>query len=92
MDFQYLLILTILFTFLLMLLQRTESGKRTIVIVSMIIPVILIRNFIIIREVQTEGWIALFLGLFLNFMFWILIGRYNPVRSSDEIQVLGLDD
>jgi hypothetical protein len=31
-------------------------------------------------------------ALVVNFLFWLLIGRYNPVGSSEDIQVLGLDD
>ena len=39
-----------------------------------------------------EAWLALGIALVLNFFFWALIGRYNPVASSDEIQVIGMDD
>jgi len=31
-------------------------------------------------------------ALVLNFIFWALIGRYNPPGSSDEIKVIGLKD
>lgn len=36
--------------------------------------------------------IAAVSAVVLNFLFWFLIGRYNPPRSSDEIKVLGLND
>lgn len=45
-----------------------------------------------LHEIHREAWIALILALVLNFLFWALIGRYNPVHSSDEIQVIGMDD
>lgn len=92
MDLQYLLILTGLIGFLFLLIQRSEPKSRRLVLVLTIIPGIFIRNFILYRDIETEGWLSLALALFLNFMFWVLIGRYNPVTSSDEIKVLGLDD
>lgn len=92
MNLQYLAILTFLFSLLFLFIQRAEPKKRRVVLLIIIGPLILIRNFAIYRDVETEGWIALGLAVILNFMFWILIGRYNPVKSSDEIQVLGLDD
>lgn len=92
MNLDYLTILTIVFSLLLLLIQRTEAQKRLGVIVIMILPGILLRNFILYRDVQGEAWAALGIALAFNFAFWLFIGRYNPVTSSDEIQVLGLDD
>jgi dipeptide/tripeptide permease len=92
MNIEYLIILSVLFTLLLMLIQRTESTKRRIVIFVMIIPAILIRNWIDYRDKETEALIALVIALLLNFMFWVLIGRYNPVGSSEQIRVLSMDD
>jgi hypothetical protein len=34
---------------------------------------------------------ALLLAILINFVFWALIGRYNPVGSSDSITVIGRD-
>lgn len=92
MDGQYLLILTILISFLLLLIQRTEPQKRFKVILIMLVVVVLIRNWVRYREIQREAIAALIIALIINFLFWWLIGRYNPVTSSDNIQVLGMDD
>lgn len=92
MNLEYLIILTTLFSIIFMLIQRSEAKKRMIVTLALVIPMILIRNFAVYRDVQQEAWIGLGIALIFNFMFWVLIGRYNPVPSSDEIQVLGLDD
>jgi hypothetical protein len=92
MDLGYLALLTITMSILLMMIQRTESRRRLLVAALLIVPAILLRNFINYREIRTEGWVALGLALLFNFLFWALIGRYNPVHSSDEIQVLGMDD
>jgi len=35
---------------------------------------------------------ALLTALTLNLLFWALLGRYNPVGSSDEIKVIGRYD
>jgi hypothetical protein len=92
MSFGYVLLLTTIMGLLLLTIQRAEPKRRILVALVMVIPAILIRNYINYREIQVEGWVALVLALVLNFLFWVLIGRYNPVSSSDEIQVLGMDD
>ena len=92
MNIEHLLGLTVLLTALLLIIQRTESRKRLIVAGTMIIVFVLVRNWIVYRHAEKEGWMALGIALFLNLLFWILIGRYNPVKSSNEIKVLGLDD
>lgn len=43
-------------------------------------------------SIHREAWIALVLALLLNFSFWLFIGRYNPVHSSDEIRVITMDE
>lgn len=88
----YLIVFIVIITTLLMAVQRAEPRKRRIVFLLLLIPAYLLRNFAIYRDAVTEGWIALIVSLLLSFLFWALIGRYNPVRSSDEIQVLGMDD
>jgi len=92
MNLEYFLLFTIIITLLLLLIQRTESGKRRIVIFTMIIPAILIRNWANYRDMETEAWAALATAILLNALFWLVIGRYNPVPSSEDIRVLGLDD
>jgi hypothetical protein len=48
--------------------------------------------FVGVRQAWGEAFVALLIALFFNLLFWVLIGRYNPVGSSDNIRVLGLDD
>lgn len=92
MNAQYLLLFSVVMTFLVFVYQRTESKKRLTVLLLLFVPAILIRNWIVYRDLDSEGITALGIALLLNFVFWVLIGRYNPVGSSDEIQVLGMDD
>lgn len=54
---------------------------------------VLIRGDNFRTGIYQEAWWALGIAVFLNVFFWLFIGRYNPVKKSDEeIQVLGLDD
>jgi lipopolysaccharide export LptBFGC system permease protein LptF len=93
MNLEYLLLLTLLFSLLLMVIQRTEARYRLAVLLGILVTVgILLRNFVVYREIESEAWTALIIALVFNFLFWIMIGRYNPVGSSDSIQVLGMDD
>jgi len=57
----------------------------------MIAPILLLRHYAMSRGVESEAWTAFIIALILNFLFWALIGRYNPVASK-EVHVLGLDD
>ncbi|MDI9634498.1 hypothetical protein QM565_01670 [Geitlerinema splendidum] len=41
---------------------------------------------------HSEALFALVTAFLINFFFWALIGRYNPVGSSDRIQVIGMED
>lgn len=94
MDGQFQTIFTVVFTFLLLLIQRAEQKYRrlvTLLIAFFICP--LIALLALTRELIRETLYGVGVAVVLNLLFWIMIGRYNPVRSSDEtIQVLGMDD
>jgi hypothetical protein len=92
MNTGYFITFIILISLLMLIVQRTETAKRRLVLIIMILPAILLRNFALYREVETEALTAFWVALFLNFLFWLFIGRNNPVRSSEEIKVLGMDD
>lgn len=94
MQGDYVLLLTIIFSFLLFLIQRTEHKARFWVATLIIITAgILLHNFVRYRALESEGLLALALALLLNFLYWFVIGRYNPVKNSDDtIKVIGMDD
>jgi len=92
MNTEYLVIYTIVLGVLIFFIQRTEAKRRLVVLIIMGIPFLLLRNLAVFRDVEREAWVGLAIALVLNFLFWVLIGRYNPVGSSDQIQVLGMDD
>lgn len=92
MDIGITALLTVTFGLIFLLIQRSERKKRIIVFIAFLLVGELIRRFTFYRNVHAEAWTALLLALLLNFFFWLFIGRYNPPKSSDEIQVIGLDD
>ena len=92
MQVSYFLLLLFAIGFMMFLFQRTEAKKRRIVVLVMVVPCILIFNFIRYRGLHAEAQAAFVIALVVNVFFWLFIGRYNPPKSSDEIQVLGMDD
>lgn len=93
MDVGRIFQLTLLLSVLLFVIQRTEARKRFTVALGIFLTVgLLLRDWLISRDLVTEAVVALTVSFVLNFLFWWLIGRYNPVGSSDDIRVLGMDD
>ena len=92
MNIGILALLTVFISFMLFLIQRAEAKRRLFVTVVMLVIAELIRRYVFYRNVHTEAWIALVVALILNAGFYLFVGRYNPVHSSEEIQVIGLDD
>ena len=94
MQTEYVILLTLFISGMLLIVQRSERKYRRVVfLLFMLSAGLLLRDFVISRQIEREGYTALALSLVINFLFWLLIGRYNPVGSSDSnIQVLGMDD
>lgn len=75
---------------LMLLVQRTEPNRRRFVFVIGLVVAEMVRRFVVYRSWEREGWWALGAALLANALFWVLVGRSNPPRSSaDEIEVLG---
>lgn len=92
MNTGLLILLTLAFFTMLFLIQRSESKRRLVVALFMIVPGILIQRYANYANVHGETQLAFVLALIFNLLFWVLIGRYNPPASSDSIQVIGMDD
>lgn len=94
MSFDYVIALTLIFSLLMLIIQRTERKyRRWVAFLILITAGLFMWNFTINREVESEAITALILSVIINVLFWWTIGRYNPVGNSDEkIQVLGMDD
>lgn len=89
MNWGYLLLIAVIFTLLLILVQRTEQRRRRLFAGF----VIFIGILLMIRyEFQLETLLGYLTAIIMSFLFWLLIGRYNPVGSDDNIKVFGMDD
>ena len=91
MNWGYVTLVAIVFSILLILAQRIARRHQRMFygfVVSMGI-LLMIRY-----EQQLENIIGYAIALFVGFVFWLLIGRYNPVGDEDNegIKVYGLDD
>jgi hypothetical protein len=87
-----LLIITGFMTFLLFLVQRSERKARRLVLILAAAIFVAIHQVMLSRGDASVAWQGLVIAIVLNGLFWFLIGRYNPPGSSDDIQVLGMDD
>ncbi|MDZ4770276.1 MAG: hypothetical protein SGJ24_14195 [Chloroflexota bacterium] len=92
MDFGIFALLAVIISALLFMVQRTESKRRRFVFILMLVLFELLRRYTWYRDVHTEAWAALCAALLFNFAFFLFIGRYNPVASSDDIRVYRMDD
>jgi hypothetical protein len=92
MDIGLTILLTFLFGLIVLLIQRSERRRRLVVFLAFLVVGELIRRYAFFRDAHTEVWVALVTALGLNGLFWLFIGRYNPPGSSEEIEVIGLDD
>jgi len=92
MDWGIAALLTAIIGGMLFIIQRAEAKKRLIVILIVLVVFELVRRYVWFRSVHGEALVAVSASVLINFLFWVLIGRYNPVGSSDRIQVLGMDD
>ncbi len=93
MDLNYLALISVLVTLLLIMIQRAEPARRRLVAGFVLICLLIIRHNAFIKDdLHDETLLAFVLGLFLSALFWLLVGRYNPPGNSDEIRVIGMDD
>ncbi|HRL12405.1 MAG TPA: hypothetical protein PKX07_11040 [Aggregatilineales bacterium] len=94
MQGDYILLLTVIFSVLLLLIQRTERKSRFKVFLLVAITAGALMYYVIeLRQIQSEALIALVIALVVNWLFYVVIGRYNPVKNSDDtIKVIGMDE
>ncbi|MFZ4828907.1 MAG: hypothetical protein ACOYLB_16275 [Phototrophicaceae bacterium] len=92
MNTQTILLFTITFAILQLAVQRSDRTKRGGVRTFWLLMVTLIGVYAVFTTRFLEVIVAFILGGIISGLYWILIGRYNPVKSSEDIKVLGLDD
>ena len=92
MNIGAVILLALTFGTMLMLIQRAEARRRLVVAIIMAFVGLLTQRYAAYRELYTEALWGFIVAVILNLLFWVLIGRYNPPGTSDDIQVLGMDD
>jgi hypothetical protein len=92
MELGALILLTLTIGILFLIIQRTEKRRRLVVALIMAVIGLLIQRYASYRALHTEALFALMLAATINLLYWIIFGRYNPPGTSDDIQVLGMDD
>lgn len=92
MQGEYTLLLLVIFGSILFIIQRSEARRRRSVTMIMALFGVVVIWYISTRQVWGEAALAFVIAMILNVVFWLFIGRYNPVGSSDNIRVLGMDD
>jgi hypothetical protein len=92
MNIGALVLLSLTVTLMLLTVQRTEARRRVVVAIILGVIGLLIQRYANYRELHAEALIALILSIIINLFYWAILGRYNPPGSSEDIQVLGMDD
>jgi K+-sensing histidine kinase KdpD len=92
MDGAAIVLMILAFASVLAMIQRAEKKKRRTVFIFLLPVIFIIVWYANARGYLGEAAVGAIIAAILNFLFWLLIGRYNPVGSSDNIKVLGLDD
>ena len=93
MDWGYTLLIALTASALLIMVQRADPNRRKLVGFFALLGLLLIRHNAFIKpRLHEETLVAFVAALLLSGIFWLLIGRYNPVGSADEVRVIGMDD
>lgn len=83
---------TIFMSLLLFLVQRAEKKARWMAWFFAGCIFLMIRHVAYTQGDESTAWTGLLIAAVFNGIFWFVIGRYNPPKSSDSIQVIGMDD
>ena len=93
MDWGYTLLISLTACALFITVQRAQPTRRKLVGFFVLLALLLVRHNAFLKpHLHEETLIAFAAGLLLSLLFWLLIGRYNPVDSGEEVRVIGMDD
>lgn len=88
-----LVFLAIIFSLLLLAVQRAEARRRLLIAVILFVPTgWLVYRWAIYRQQMPETLVAGGIGLTLNAVFWLIYGRKHPPGTGEEIRVIGMED
>ena len=93
MDIGYIALIAAVVTLLIIMIQRVERKRRKLAIIIVSGCFLVMRqNAFIKGDLHEETLLAFIVGVLVSGLFWLLVGKYNPVGSSDEIRVVNMDD
>lgn len=92
MSWRAVLVLSLLFLMTFISLQRADPSRKKVIRNFSIFMYLLIGFYAWWYRAYIEMLVGLAAAALISGLFWLLIGRYNPVNSSDDIRVLGMDD
>lgn len=89
MNWGYIWLIAISFGLLLIIAQRVVPQRRRITrwFIFVLGVLLMLRG-----NLGTENLVGFLMALVISFLFWLLIGRYNPVSGEDTITVYGMND
>lgn len=87
-----LLLMTGLYSFLILLVQRSERYRRVATLLFMGFCAALVSRYAAFRDYDAEGKWAVYMALLLNYGFWWAVGRHYPPADSSEIEVWGMEE
>lgn len=89
MNWGYIALIAVAFGLMLIIAQRVIPRHRRMTRGFIVFMAI----FLMCRyQYQVENLIGYGFALLLSFLFWLLIGKYNPVKNESDIKVYGLND
>ena len=93
MDWNYIALISITLSIFFILHQRIQPGRKAVSKLFIGLIFILLILIAALRLYYSETITAVVIALMVAFLFWLFIGRYNPVQDADKnIKVYGLDD
>ncbi|MCY4105402.1 MAG: hypothetical protein OXG02_01660 [Chloroflexi bacterium] len=92
MNAPVLITLGVVFSGMLLLLQRAQANRRLLVSLMLLPLFALCWVYASTSAAIRSAWLAFFFAILFNVLFWLIIGRYNPVAKSEDIRVLRMDD
>ena len=93
MDWNYVGLIAVMVALLLVMIQRTEPKRRRLAAIVVLPAMLLFREYAFrMGDLHEETFLAFVIGFVLSGLFWLLIGRYNPVGGDSEVKVIGMDD
>jgi len=88
-----LVVLTIIYSSILVMVQRTERKRKLIAILIALVPLgYATYQWGVLRDQMQVVLLAAGIALGVNVLVWIVYGRRHPPGSSDSITVIGMEE